>query len=355
MSAAVRQEDSAAHSLLGRELEGGWRVVEKLERAPDATGSNFSVGYIVERDGQRAFLKALDYSRALNEPDFTRVLQGMTEAFNFERDILDRCRAGRMDRIVLALAHGELMIETARIPQVSYLIFEEADGDVRKALSSEERDVDPVWKLRMLHHTTTGLWQMHKNGMAHQDVKPSNVLIFNGDSAKVADLGRASEKNVAAPHDNFPFPGDPAYKPLEFFYGQISPDWNERRQASDLYMLGSLALFLFGGTHMTAAVGARLQDSVQPGTWTGTYAEAMPYIRVAFDDVVEELDTLLRGDLSDDVRDGVVTITRRLCDPDPALRGHPRSHAMKHGNPYSLERFMAEFDLLALRAQTRRV
>lgn len=342
--------DSAAHALLGLEVDGGWRVVEKLQKSPDATGSNFSVGYIVERDGHRAFLKALDYSHALRQPNFSRVLQWMTEEFNFERDILDRCRIGRMDRIVLAIGHGELTIPTAQIPAVSYLIFEVADGDVRNALGSEH-GIDAAWKLRTLHHTATGLWQMHKQGMAHQDVKPSNILIFGGDSAKVADLGRASQRDVVAPHDNFDFPGDPAYKPLEFFYGQISADWHQRRQASDLYMLGSLVLFLFGGVHMTGSVVTRLPDGVRPGVWTGSYAEALPYVRIAFDEVVEELDIVLHDQLSDNVRNGVVTIVRRLADPDLALRGHPRTRAMKHGNPFSLERFIAELDVLALRTR----
>ena len=54
----------AAHMLKGRELPGGWRVIEKIERDPDATGGHFSVGYIVERNGSRGYLKALDYTLA---------------------------------------------------------------------------------------------------------------------------------------------------------------------------------------------------------------------------------------------------------------------------------------------------
>jgi len=185
-------------------------------------------------------------------------------------------------------------------------------------------------------------------------MKPSNLLIFNGDSAKVADLGRASQQDIVAPHDNYPFPGDPAYKPLEFFYGQISPNWNERRQASDLYMLGSLTLFLFANAHTTATVLSRLPDAVQPGVWTGPYSEALPYIRVAFNEVMEELDELLHQQLNTETAGRVVTVVRQLCEPDPARRGHPRTHAMRHGNPYSLERFVAEFDLLSRRAPAAR-
>lgn len=349
-AAAPQPDNSAAHQLVGLGLADGWSVVEKIQKAPDATGSHFSVGYIVERDGQRAFLKALDFSYVLQLPDFTRAMQGATEEFNFERDILETCRVHRMDRVVLALGHGNLMIQGAPIPQVSYLIFEKADGDIRYALDAE-REVPASWKLRMLHNAATGLWQMHGRLMAHQDVKPSNVLIFSGNTAKVADLGRASQAGVAAPHDNLDFPGDPAHQPLEFFYSQISSEWNERRQASDLFMLGSLMLFLFGGTSVVAAVKTKLPDPVQPENWQGrSYAEALPYIRVAFNEAIDELTPQLRADLSDDACERVVRMIRQLSDPDPSLRGHPNTRAMRHANPYSLERFIAELDLLAQRA-----
>lgn len=350
---AAVPEDSSAHRLLGLELDGGWRVVHKVERAPDATGSNFAVGYIVERDGRSAFLKALDFSKAFALPDFTRALEIMTTQFNFEREMLERCAAGRMDRIVLALGHGQVSVEGSVIP-VSYLIFERADGDVRKALQAEERALDAAWKLRMLHHAATGLWQMHQRDMAHQDLKPSNVLIFGGELAKLGDLGRASLRAVEGPYDHMPFPGDPGYAPPEFHYGHVSPDWNERRHAADLHMLGSLILFLFAGVHTTAAVLGRIPSSARPGAWRGDYDGALEYVRVAFDDVMEEFERHLRGALDEDVANGILRVVRYLCDPDPERRGHPRAHAMKFGNRYSLERFVAELDVLALRARTAR-
>src|SRR5690242_8815447 len=82
----------AAGSLVGLTLPGNWQVTQKLAFGPGATGGNFSVGYIVENNKRTAFLKALDYSRALRSPDPARALQALTEAYNFERDILGKCR-----------------------------------------------------------------------------------------------------------------------------------------------------------------------------------------------------------------------------------------------------------------------
>ena len=70
---------SAATRLAGLELDGGWRVLHLLEPSPTSTGGNFSSGYEVESArGKRAFLKALDYSRAMQSPDPAMALNAMT-------------------------------------------------------------------------------------------------------------------------------------------------------------------------------------------------------------------------------------------------------------------------------------
>jgi hypothetical protein len=56
---------SSASQLLGKKLDGGWIVIESLKRDPKSTGGHFSKCYLVEdTNGQKAFLKALDYSIA---------------------------------------------------------------------------------------------------------------------------------------------------------------------------------------------------------------------------------------------------------------------------------------------------
>jgi hypothetical protein len=72
-------------------LEGNWRVVERLEKHPAGTGGRFSESYVVESErGNRAFLKAVDYVEALDSPEPARALEAMTQAYNFERDLLGR-------------------------------------------------------------------------------------------------------------------------------------------------------------------------------------------------------------------------------------------------------------------------
>jgi serine/threonine protein kinase len=83
-----------------------------------------------------------------------------------------------MDRVIRLLADGTISVPEADFPSsAQYLIFELADGDIRKTMDAAQQ-FDLAWALRTFHHITTGLMQLHKAGTAHQDLKPSNVLTF---------------------------------------------------------------------------------------------------------------------------------------------------------------------------------
>ena len=338
-----------AAQLLGLELPGDWRVVHHFTREADATGANFSEGYLVEaKNGSRAFLKALDFSRAFSsQTDFTRLLQAMTAAYNFERDLLVRCRERRLDKIVLAVDDGEVLVDPAvSFSRVPYIIFELADGDIRRHINFSKQ-FDVRWALRALHNTATGLLQLHREQIAHQDVKPSNVMMFEGGAhAKLGDLGRASHQPAVGSFDDLLIPGDPAYAPPELHYGFVPGDWNSRRYGNDAYHLGSLICYFFTGLGMTAMIMKAMLPERWPRSWQGSYADVLPFVREAFDIAVRQVESQIPAD----IRGPLSEMLRRLCDPDPSRRGHPRTRAMKYGNPYSLERFVSELDLLARRA-----
>jgi serine/threonine protein kinase len=340
--------DPPAYRLEGLELDGGWHVEKRIDPPVGATGGNFSCGYHVTRsDGTRGFLKALDFSRALAEKDPSRALEPLINAYNFERTLLGKCRTRNMDRIVLALADGSVQVDASSpIGIVQYVIFECAECDLRIRLHLLG-DLELAWKLRSLHHIATGLSQLHGQQVAHQDVKPSNVLVFDGKTLKIADLGSASVRGSGGPRDHWPFAGDPAYAPIEALYGYLDPEWTVRRQGCDLWHLGSMAVFLFTGATMNSLILQEIPNPMRPKAWTGSFADAIPYVTDAFGRVLDTFgshvtDQRLRGDLVD--------IVRHLCDPDPKRRGHPVNVA-QGGNPFAVERYVSWFDLLARRAE----
>lgn len=170
---------SAASKLMGLTLDGGFRVVEQLTDQP-SSGGMFSVPYIVEDGkGKRHFLKAFDFSEAF-EPgkDVISELRRLTSAYEHERDILEHCKNRRLSGVVLAITHGYVHIAGMSRSEgtVYYLIFELADSDMRRQVDLSKR-LDPIWSLKVLDDVCLGLWQVHREAIAHQDLKPSNVLL----------------------------------------------------------------------------------------------------------------------------------------------------------------------------------
>lgn len=337
-----------AQRLKGLVLTGGWVVAVPVHRAAGATGGNFSCCYLAKhQDGREAFVKALDYSCALKSGDSAAALNSLTAAFIFERDLLARCRDRRMDRITRAIGSGTVTVDESVIGEVQYLILEGADHDLRKHLASSE-GVDLAWKLRSLHHMATGLFQLHGSDIAHQDLKPSNVLVFGGTTSKLADLGCASVRGSAAPRDGFEVAGDFCYAPPEARYGYREPEWTTRRIGCDAYLLGSMIVFLFSGVSATALLFEHLDPKYRPGTWVGTYAEVLPYVREAF---ARAMGAFARDlDAVGDLRQSLTSAAIRLCDPEPDRRRHPASPPGPLSR-LSLERYVSLFNLLAGRAE----
>ena len=187
------------------------------------------------------------------------------------------------------------------------------------------------------------LQQLHSGRIAHHDLKPSNVLVFEYDDTKLADLGSSIHRGTPGPWDEYKYPGDTTYAPPEIQYGEGDLRWDSR-MAIDMYQLGSLVLFFFTELGTNDWLLRQLDTSVHPGAWQGTFAEVLPFVQQAFAEVIEQLSSSLPPELSATLPEMV----RQLCSPDPALRGHPRNHPQ---DPHGLERYVSSFNRLARQAE----
>jgi len=345
----MAETQGSAHFLEGRDLSNGWKVLEKVPRSGGATGGMFSIGYVVEHaDGRKGFLKALDFSEALKD---LRELQRLLQEYNFECDLLAKCRERRLTRVATALTQGKTTVdgyEPAALADVHYVIFEFADGDIR----SQMERAHVVWCLTVLHNVAVGLRQLHTLGIAHQDVKPSNVLTFREFGSKIGDLGSAVDRTMISPHDDEPVGGDPAYAPPEQLYRNLQGEWNRRRLATDMYLLGSLIMYMFTAVGTTAAVLSRMYAGLHYMFPDVTYENVMPHWRLAFEEVIEDfrIAVAAMSPENDYFARELSVMLRELCDPDPALRGTPQSRGLT-GGQYSLERYVSRLDLMRLKAE----
>jgi len=349
-----------AQRLEGTILPDGWRLKERMRKlplGPDETGGNFSVGYIGEKDGRTAFVKVFDLGGALwkNSGNIMKAMMMLGQNHQYECQLLDICSAANLDRIVRVISRGQadINVGNGHVTPIPYIVFEYADKDIRKALAKTNA-IEDAWRLRMLHEVAVGLQQLHGKQIAHQDIKPSNILIFeHGDiGAKIADLGRASRNDGShAAHDGLAIAGDPSYAPPEQAYGVQAIEWHDRREGCDLYHLGSLLAFVFTGVTPNTFY-MRLPEEVRPsawrGTWAGSYAGVVDLISAAFADYLRSI----KPDLPSWAADDLIVVIGQMCDPDYMRRGDPDARRQV-GSPIGLDRFISRLNELATKAKVK--
>jgi serine/threonine protein kinase len=338
--------------LSGMDLPHNWHITSCIHRPPTSTGGHFSVGYeVINSEGKRGYLKALDFTAALSRPDIPRALQEMTTAYNFERDLLTRCSKHKADRVVTAIDDGSVDVpgQIGQFNKVYYLIFEMADGDIRTHMSALSQ-IDIAWILRSLHQSAVGLSQLHGLGIAHQDIKPSNILVFPSEGSKLADLGRASIRGTSTANDGFPAPGDTGYAPPEQFYNWHHKSDFSPRFVADLYLLGSLVFFFFQNCSATQAIIYMVTTQQARMFTRSDFLQDLPYFEQAFSDALESLrQVLLR--VCPTFTDELIAIAGQLCSPDPRRRGDPRVLASVRPQ-YDLQPYVSRFDRLAKKSES---
>jgi serine/threonine protein kinase len=339
-----------ASNLVGHDLNG-WAVVRKISKDPNGTGGAFSSAYVVKhKDGREAFLKAINIGYAMNMflPVGRRrneILKDITENFEHEVALLEACEDKRCDRVVVAIDEGEY-----RHPSdpyyVPYLVFELCkEGDIRRHPKMKTPGL--AWPLRIFHEVCVGLKQLHSINIIHQDLKPSNVLVATGTSAKIADLGRATVSGTAAMFSGPNHWGDTDYMPLEFHYNHFESDSTIRQKAADFYMLGGVFAFLVSKVNIFSLILTKLPSAYHPMNWTGGFAAALPALHTATYDAVSDI----VKDVPDAIRADIREMLLFLCHPEPLERGHPKTVIQASGDQYSMERIVTMADHVANKAR----
>lgn len=205
----------------------------------------------------------------------------MSEAFRYERDLSLYCKEKYVTKVSVAKDSGELRLAGYEpIADVPYLIFDLADGDIRDIISFNGK-MDNILLFKSLHSIAVGLKQLHTIKIKHNDLKPSNVLVF-GEEHKVGDLGSSTCSTISGPHDDEVFAGDWNYAPPEILYNYVLPDQDKRAVLIDLYLVGSMFAFYFTGFSMSTMLLKNLPEQFNLKTWTGNFDQVKDYLLEAF-------------------------------------------------------------------------
>lgn len=346
----------ASGDLEGKEV-AGWRVVKKLpapNRSMNETGGNFSTCYIVEKNGMRAFMKVLDIAKILS-PEQKQTALAMQQAsteFNYEKILSELCMKRKVSKVVYYIESGEHTFEGYIVNgSVSYIIYEMADGDVRKVmdftstveLAAKIKSLS--MKLKSLHDVSVGISQLHNNNISHQDIKPSNILSFSGES-KIGDLGRSLifDNNIVCPYP-MRFNGDRNYAAPECFFSGFTATQDSLYQV-DNYMLGGLITFYITGVTFNLLLDRYLPDCLK---FLGNRLN-QPY-QTILTDMINAYQKALKvfedAIPIDSIKPGLLSLVSYLCNPDPTRRGHPKNVVETIRTPnYDLQRTIQELDVL---------
>lgn len=359
--------DTPATRLTGMELVDGWIVEELLacgRASSDSSGGTYSISYRVRRGNSVAFLKALDLDSVIRDDgddDFLGSIKRATQAFGDEKTLNELCAKSRMRQVVTILGHGDVKIDRKpedHMPRVAYLILELADGgDVRSHVAKISSD-DYAKKFSYLKDVLLGIGQLHSEGISHQDLKPSNVMVFSLAGAKIGDLGRAAVQgygNSAFEHSSVA--GDFSYAPPEQLYGSVPTEWIDRRQRADLYQFGSLVAFLLFGVTVNTIVKELLPPAVGPKHWfpseggSSSYAQALPYQEAAFFEGLQNIKEALPAWAADKVI-GLIT---QCSHPDYTKRGAKQILGKGDQLGLGLNRFVSALENLRTEAKKQAI
>jgi len=346
-------EESAAFRLVGRKLKNGWTVTERVELPEDHTGGAFSVGYrAVHSSGDQGFLKAFDYAAALDADDPPEELRRLTDAYLAEKTVLEHCGDHRFSRVVRVLDADTTREEGVPQSVVSYLLFEWADRDARTVVAeADPADHRPM--ISLSHHAAVGMRQLHSDGIAHQDIKPSNLLVVSehgGPIGKLGDLGSAFMRDRPAPQDELVIAGAAAYASPEQLYGCERRVGQENwRFAADVFMFGNLVVFLLIGIPYNALLQHNLDESQHWKNWSGSFDDILPALLDGHGRAISSI----RDALHIDVAEPMAALINDLCQPDPDRRGDNIAR-LRNQNPFNLARCITRLDLIYRRSALRR-
>ena len=218
-------QTAATDSLVGRSLEGRYRILERIARG----GMSTVYAAVDERLDRLVAVKVM--SAALSaDPAFSD---------RFAREARAAARLTHLN-VVSVYDQGT---EVAADGHHVFLVMELVEGRTLRELLRERGRLTAPEAISIMEPVLSALSAAHRAGLAHRDVKPENILLSDDGIVKVADFGlaRAVESDPTATRTGLMM-GTVAYCAPE----QISKGSTDPR--SDVYSAGIVLFELLTGT-----------------------------------------------------------------------------------------------------------
>jgi serine/threonine-protein kinase len=187
----------------------------------------------------------------------------------------------REARLAGGLAHPGIVVvyDVGRHAEVAYIAMEHVKGPSVEQILAAERPLPHAKALGILRQVAAALDYAHQKGIIHRDVKPGNILLQDGVTAKVTDFGIAT---IASAHRPGELVGTPWYMSPEQIEGQ-DPDIR-----CDQYSLAVVAFEMLTGSlpfdaDTPAAIFGKVVGAERPSA-----TEANPALPRAIDPILRK-------------------------------------------------------------------
>ncbi|MBW8190655.1 protein kinase [Neiella marina] len=329
-------------ALEGITTDTGWVIGSMIDKRA-GSGGNFCVQYTAQSpSGEIGFLKAMDLTRAMSSGNLEAIGKTINE-YVFEQNILKECKGNKLTRVVTPLDSGEVKSPNHPDPfnRVWYIIFSMADNDLRgQYLQGEAISWRELFK--SLHHVAIGIRQLHGIGIAHQDIKPSNILCYQDKGSKISDLGRVTNVSGTSPFSNIEYTGDRSYAPLEAWFPGMIREFSDRK-LSDVFMFGSLVFHTIMGVQISACILEEVK-LIHPRINSLSFAEGLPFYKSAFVTILNRFSERCNELFDQRIADELTSIVKELCEPDPDTRGNIKK--LSKGARLSMDRYVGKMNMV---------
>jgi serine/threonine protein kinase/beta-lactam-binding protein with PASTA domain len=218
-------QTAATDSLVGRSLEGRYRILERIARG----GMSTVYAAIDERLDRLVAVKVMS-STLSADPAFSD---------RFTREARAAARLTHLN-VVSVYDQGQ---ESGPDGLHVFLVMELVEGRTLRELLRERGRLTPPAAISIMEPVLSALAAAHRAGLVHRDVKPENILLSDDGVVKVADFGlaRAVEADATATRTGLMM-GTVAYcAPEQISEGRADP-------RSDVYAAGVVLFELLTGT-----------------------------------------------------------------------------------------------------------
>jgi len=252
------------------------------------TLGNYRIVQLVGSGGMATVYKA--YETRLRRYVALKVLApGLAADATFVQRFLREARAAAV------LAHPNIVAiyDVGETGGVYYIAMQYVQGGTLRELMTERSRLPPVRIVGIVEQVASGLDYAHRNGIIHRDVKPSNILLEEGDHVLLSDFGINRAVEGARRTEMGMVVGTPSYMSPEQAGGRATD------HRHDIYGLGLVAYEMVSG---------RLP-------FEGTGGLALLY------SIVHEAPAPLRG-FAPDIPAAVENVIDRALAKEPAERFH---------------------------------